>query len=147
MNYKFVDSVKFVGFVYEYIKFKQFLIESMYYELFVMLVCLFLLYVLMYRCDFKMGFVVYKMLLSNDFMYKYNLMCLSINNSLLYVFIYILNIKMVCSVIIIIGEDKMEEMIGIVVQYLKNFLYFLFVQYNYKKNINVSSLKFFVFNE
>lgn len=80
-----------------------------------MLVCLFLLYVLMYRCDFKMGFVVYKMLLSNDFMYKYNLMCLSINNSLLYVFIYILNIKMVCSVIIIIGEDKMEEMIGIVV--------------------------------
>nr|WRK23751.1 DNA helicase [Bombyx mori nucleopolyhedrovirus] len=146
-NHKFVDSVKFAGSVYEHIKSKQFPIESMYYESLVTPVRLFLSHVLMYRRDPKTGFVVYKTLLNNDPMHKHNLMCLSTNNSPLYALIYILNIKTVRNATITIGEDKMEEMISIAVQHLKNFLHPSFVQYNYKKNINASSSKSFVFNE
>lgn len=146
-NHKFVDTIKFSGSVYEHIKSKLFPIESLYYESLVTPVRLFLSHVLMYKRDPKTGFVIYKTLLNNDSMQKHNLMCLSINNSPLYALIYILNIRAVRNCTMTIGEDKMEEMIGIAVQHLKNFLHPSFIQYNYKKNINGSTSKSFVFNE
>ncbi|AVA31147.1 helicase [Oxyplax ochracea nucleopolyhedrovirus] len=134
-NHKFLNTLKFKGSIYYHIKNRQYPLETSYYESSITPVRLFLSHVLMYGRDFKTGLVNYQTLFHNDTIHEYNLLCLSVNNSPLYALIYILDIKTQKSSTITIEEDKMEEMIGIAVPYLKTFLHPLFCQYNSKKTL------------
>ncbi|ACF05361.1 helicase [Adoxophyes orana nucleopolyhedrovirus] len=91
-DHKFEEDLLFSGSVYSHIKEKKYPQVRSIFEGQALGTRLYLSHILKYKrnCD---GYVLYKSLLIDDEMYKHNLLCLDVNNSVIRALIYVMKIK------------------------------------------------------